>query len=101
MLRQCIAMAGTVEIHQAGCDTPDSVFAGQLLVSTIPDHTARNAIRQAQQRALMAAAVENPDLAAAGRHAAEQASLIIAAWGRVFEDIERHGGSVSYRAPNT
>ena len=46
----------------------------------------------------MAAAVETPDLAAAGRHAAEQASLIIAAWARVFEDIERRGGSIAYRA---
>lgn len=98
MLRQCAALAGTVEIMQAGCDSPTSMFIGQLLISTVPDHAARNAIRQAQQRALIAAAIEDSDHAAAGRHAAEQAALIITAWAKVFVEIERGGGSVSYRS---
>ncbi|NYT25350.1 hypothetical protein H0A73_17255 [Alcaligenaceae bacterium] len=98
MLRQCVVMGGYVEIQQPGCESPETVFSGQLLIMQPPDHSARNAIRQARQRALTAAAVEDGNMATAGRYAAEEVTLIIAAWARTLDNIERGGGCVTYRA---
>lgn len=98
MLRQCVAMGGSVEIQEAGCDSPETVFAGQLLITPLPNHADRKAILQARQRTLIAAATEDGNLATAGRHAVEETTLIIAAWARMFDSLERGGGNVSYRA---
>lgn len=96
-LRQCIAIGGSVEVQQAGCDSPETLFAGQLLMTGAPDPVARHAIRRARQRALIAAAAADGDMAAAGRLAAEEATLIIDAWASAFAALERAGGHVAYR----
>lgn len=98
MLRQCVAMGGSIEIQQAGCDSPDAVPAAQILTMPIQDHAARQAIRQARARALVAAAVTEGSPATAGRHVTEEVTLIIGAWARVLDGIERGGGAVTYRA---
>ena len=91
-------MGGYVEIHEPGCDSPTPTFAGQLLITPLPDHNGRQALRQARQRALIVAAAADDNPATAGRCAIEEVTLIIAAWARVFDSIERGGGSISYRA---
>lgn len=97
MLRMAISLGGAVEIHEAGCDSPQALVAADVLTLPLPDRTAGVALRQARQRTLVAAAGLEPDLARVGQRATEEANLIVAAWARCFAGIEARGGQVSYR----
>lgn len=97
LLRQTISMHGSVEIQEAGCDSPSTLAAAEILTTPLQDHTARHALRQARARTLVIAAVNWDDPAAVGRCAIEEASLVIVAWARTFVAIENRGGHVSYR----
>jgi len=96
-LRLCVSMGGSVEIHEPGCDEPKAIVAAALLAMSPQDISGRHAIRLARQRTLAAAADAAASPSRLARLIQDEVALLAAAHAKSLSDIERAGGSVTYR----